>query len=117
MTYKIIIQLIKKYLRNTRPSLINHVLYRLYDLFHIEYSKNKMCTDLDSFLKSVFVRAGKHTSVHGVHPHNYRAFESLRERSIHLRYMNLLISLVSKISPYELFFKTLGIFGFFRGGS
>ena len=24
---------------------------------------------MDSFLKSVFVRAGKHTSVHDVHPH------------------------------------------------
>ena len=25
---------------------------------------------MDSFLKSVFVRAGKHTSVHDVYPHN-----------------------------------------------
>ena len=28
-----------------------------------------MCTVMDSFLKGVFVRADKHTSVHGVHPH------------------------------------------------
>ena len=28
-----------------------------------------MCTVMDSFLKHVFVRAGKHTTVHGVHPH------------------------------------------------
>ena len=24
---------------------------------------------MDSFLKHIFVRAGKHTTVHGVHPH------------------------------------------------
>ena len=29
-----------------------------------------MCTVMDAFLKYVFVRAGKHTSVHDVHPHN-----------------------------------------------
>ena len=28
-----------------------------------------MCTVMDSFLKCVFVRAGKHTSVHDMHPH------------------------------------------------
>ena len=29
-----------------------------------------MCTVMDSFSKCVFVRAGKHTSVHDVHPHS-----------------------------------------------
>ena len=29
---------------------------------------------MDSFLKRVFVRAGKHTTVHGVHPHKYHYF-------------------------------------------
>ena len=69
MTYKIVIQLITKYPRNVNPSLINHVLCRVHDYFHVTYSTNKMCTVMDSFLKSVFIRAGKHTSVHDVHPH------------------------------------------------
>ena len=29
---------------------------------------------MDSFLKRVFVRAGKHTAVHGAHPHKYVCF-------------------------------------------
>ena len=35
--------------------------------FRITYPKNKMCIVMDS---CVFVRAGKHTSVHDVHPHS-----------------------------------------------
>ena len=41
---------------------------------------------MDSFLKCVFVRAGKHTSVHDVHPHSCtsrsrkRVFEDLMQR-------------------------------------
>ena len=69
MAYTIVVQLITKYPGNVNPSLITHVLYRIHDLFHVTYSKNKICTVMDSFLKSVFVRAGKHTSVHDVHLH------------------------------------------------
>ena len=29
---------------------------------------------MDSFLKSVFIRAGKHTTVHGMHPHIIRTY-------------------------------------------
>ena len=36
---------------------------------------------MDSFLKSVFVRAGKHTSVHDVHPH-INATSSLKQHVI-----------------------------------
>ena len=32
---------------------------------------------MDSFLKCVFVRAGKHTSVHDVHPHSNVSLDSL----------------------------------------
>ena len=36
-----------------------------------------MCTVMDFFLKSVFVRAGKHTSVHDVHPHKMYEIKQL----------------------------------------
>ena len=56
----------------------SHVLYRIHDQFHVTHSKNKMCTVMDSFLKRVFVRAGKHTSVHNVHAHDEDDFETDR---------------------------------------
>ena len=37
---------------------------------HITYSKNKICTVMNEFLKHVFIGAGKHTTIHVVHPHN-----------------------------------------------
>ena len=45
---------------------------------------------MDSFLKSVFVRAGKHTSVHDVHPHTYMLVERslpLAEGVYYVRWM------------------------------